>query len=379
MNRRSARTAWRNRRTFSGLALLALAGGMLLTLPAQAQSSYRTNYRSSVTIDDSVLNALGPAPTLTDVLVPVRGPVGDLAPRPQSARRPVVTEASLLPPPDRAPHSSLTSIPRPAGTPRITPLATIPANAGSSTPSARPVARERNDANAAYRPPAAERVDPNAAYRPSQTVAYTPSPSPDPAATARVTPMASGPVAAPTVSNSQLAARAPTVAAMAAAADALPLPRGSDMVPAPAPTPASPPSAYRPSITAPAPMPATTEAPTQSASAALPPAAPVRGGNRLLFTSGSTDLTPAMQQELDQIVRQLGSSDNRRLRVVAYAEGNAETASQARRLSLQRALAVRNYLGERGIIGTRVLVEAQGNQAQGGPADRVDLQVVSGS
>ena len=65
-----------------------------------------------------------------------------------------------------------------------------------------------------------------------------------------------------------------------------------------------------------------------------------------------------------------------RVQVMAYASGS-DDAGKARRLSLSRALAVRSYLIEQGIGSTRIDVRALGDAAEGGPADRVDLMVLS--
>ena len=68
--------------------------------------------------------------------------------------------------------------------------------------------------------------------------------------------------------------------------------------------------------------------------------------------------------------------ENLRVQLMAYAEGTAETASQARRLSLSRALAVRSFLINQGVHSTRMDVRALGNKVEGGPADRVDAVLV---
>jgi outer membrane protein OmpA-like peptidoglycan-associated protein len=58
---------------------------------------------------------------------------------------------------------------------------------------------------------------------------------------------------------------------------------------------------------------------------------------------------------------------------MAFAQGTEDTASQARRLSLSRALAVRTYLIDQGIRSTRMDVRALGATADQGPLDRVDI------
>ena len=62
-----------------------------------------------------------------------------------------------------------------------------------------------------------------------------------------------------------------------------------------------------------------------------------------------------------------------RVDVLSYAGGTPETESEARSLSLTRALAVRDYLEQRDVRRTRIDVRALGNTAPDGPADRIDL------
>ena len=70
-------------------------------------------------------------------------------------------------------------------------------------------------------------------------------------------------------------------------------------------------------------------------------------------------------------------NDRLRAQIIAYAAGTSDTASQARRLSLSRALAVRAYMIEKGIASTRLDVRALGYQVEGGSPDRVDISVAA--
>jgi outer membrane protein OmpA-like peptidoglycan-associated protein len=70
------------------------------------------------------------------------------------------------------------------------------------------------------------------------------------------------------------------------------------------------------------------------------------------------------------------ANEQLRLQVVAYAAATSEGESQSRRLSLSRALAVRNYLTEKGVRSTRMDVRALGSRAANGPADRVDILII---
>jgi outer membrane protein OmpA-like peptidoglycan-associated protein len=76
--------------------------------------------------------------------------------------------------------------------------------------------------------------------------------------------------------------------------------------------------------------------------------------------------------------------ENARLQLIAYASGEGMSASKARRLSLARALSVREYLIANGIEGTRMDVRALGEEAGGSPsgspadspANRVDIAMI---
>ncbi|HLI13562.1 MAG TPA: OmpA family protein [Alphaproteobacteria bacterium] len=92
------------------------------------------------------------------------------------------------------------------------------------------------------------------------------------------------------------------------------------------------------------------------------------------FAAGTSDLSDSAKGTLDKIVSNLQRNADERLQLAAYAAGSDDQASQARRLSLTRALAVRTYLIDKGIASTRIDVRALGNKVEGGgPADRVDL------
>ena len=97
---------------------------------------------------------------------------------------------------------------------------------------------------------------------------------------------------------------------------------------------------------------------------------------RIRFAAQSADLPEQSKTALGQLAQRLKDNETPRIQLIAYAEGTAETASQARRLSLQRALALRTYLIDQGVRGNRMDVRALGNKIEDdGPADRVDIIV----
>ena len=96
---------------------------------------------------------------------------------------------------------------------------------------------------------------------------------------------------------------------------------------------------------------------------------------RLVFTAGNAKLTNKTAGQLNAVAKRMKSNSKLRLQLMAYAGGATVSASQSRRLSLSRALAVRSYLIEKGVRSTGIDVRALGNKYEGGPSDRVDIIV----
>jgi outer membrane protein OmpA-like peptidoglycan-associated protein len=136
---------------------------------------------------------------------------------------------------------------------------------------------------------------------------------------------------------------------------------------APPPVPAPPPAARTPASSAPSPQTASLPPPSQAVEGRV---------GQIAFTSGAADLPSDAKTSLDRAVGELKKDETARLQIVAYATGGDDAGSQARRLSLSRALAVRSYLIDQGIRSTRMDVRALGNRSPDGPADRVDVVMV---
>ncbi len=90
------------------------------------------------------------------------------------------------------------------------------------------------------------------------------------------------------------------------------------------------------------------------------------------FTPGGSALPEAAHTVLDQVASRLESDDKSRVELLAYASGS-NLNSRARRLSLDRAMAVRGYLARRGVSRSRVLLRALGNRHAGGDGDCVEV------
>ncbi len=109
-----------------------------------------------------------------------------------------------------------------------------------------------------------------------------------------------------------------------------------------------------------------------------PAAQPLMEGQalRIAFDVDSANLPEAAEADLKALATRLVKEENLRVQLLAYASSTEQGASQARRLSLSRALAVRSYLIEQGVRSTRMDVRALGDKSEEAPADRVDLVLV---
>ncbi len=96
----------------------------------------------------------------------------------------------------------------------------------------------------------------------------------------------------------------------------------------------------------------------------------------LRFPAEDAALPPEAERPLARLAGRLGEDERLRLRLKAYASGDSGSASQTRRLSLSRALAVRAFLIEQGVRSTRIDLRALGDRTEDEPADRVDILVV---
>ena len=397
---------------FVAAALLGtIAAGSGAIGIAEAQVVVGANRAPSVSVDNSVLDSLGPSPTLPQyfgarppsesratrsAIPPTRSAtssrpqkrrVASHRPKPRAEaapkRRVATAEKSRsslhevihLTPPGAAHLASAALAPAPAASPRAE---AKPAEAEPAAAKVHETTREKLDALAAPVPkpapmpplPTSGEIPSTPALPPEPAHEVTPTATPAPAQTAS----APTPAVPPTSSRAPAAtaaAPAPTTQAPTTSVAAAPAP-----VPSPGPAPATAATA-------------TPLAPKEAAAAAPPPAAaaPVQmaaatttgnGMSAIRFGAGVTDLPAGPQAALDAIAARLLADDNLRVQVVAHATGKPDDAMEARRVSLARAVAVRAYLIDKGVRSLRIDVRALGNRADDGPvADQVDLVLVS--
>ena len=200
-----------------------------------------------------------------------------------------------------------------------------------------------------------------------------------PAPTARPKPPA------PTTTVKAASAEAPAPNAPTPAAKAAATPPAEPEVRATAtaaatPTP-QPVDTTAPKNIAPAaePAPATAPAVAEPQVAALSPPAPVvvlpdpdPAILRVLFDENTAAIIGSARSDLDAIGESL-RYDPRRIELKAYGGDPGDKASEARRISLKRGLAVRAYLIGLGIDSRRIDVRALGGVTDSGSADRVDV------
>ncbi len=105
-------------------------------------------------------------------------------------------------------------------------------------------------------------------------------------------------------------------------------------------------------------------------------ALPLPGGGRITFGAGASDLNPVTLAAVQALAKRAAASPALTVYVIAWAPGTADDPSTARRLSLDRALAVRAVLIHEGVLSDRIRAVAKGSLDVGaGPADRADFTV----
>lgn len=93
------------------------------------------------------------------------------------------------------------------------------------------------------------------------------------------------------------------------------------------------------------------------------------------FRRGSQTIDNELNRPLDKLSIVLLSNPKARVTLFAYAGTGDLSAREARRLSLARALAIRDYLSNKGIASNRIDVRALGANVPSGDMDRVDVKL----
>lgn len=209
---------------------------------------------------------------------------------------------------------------------------------------------------------------------PKPAMAKAPAPAPKPKVAAAPTPKPAMPTPS---APKKLAEKKPAVPSATTSASAPPPPPPATV------SASAPPPPPMPTASATAEAPAAPKAPTVSAApapteqASTSTAAPSDDGAiKVIFNGGDTKLSADGQAAIDKVLGELEKSDGVRVQLMAYAVGDDLTASQARRISLSRALSVRSYLIEKGVRSSRIDVRALGDKGEGDPKNRVDVNLI---
>jgi len=135
---------------------------------------------------------------------------------------------------------------------------------------------------------------------------------------------------------------------------------------------------------APPPVAAAPSQQTQIAKAAPPQSNSVPAGPGLtkrsviLFAAGASDPAQSALGAIKFLAGDLNTAmtgPGSRIQILAYGGEKGDKGSDARRLSLKRALAIRQVLIDDGVASERIDVRAMGGADDGGPADRVDVYI----
>lgn len=209
---------------------------------------------------------------------------------------------------------------------------------------------------------------------PKPAMAKAPAPAPKPKVATAPAPKPAMPTPSAPKKLAEKKPAAPSAITSASAPPPPPPATVSASAPPPPPMPAASTTAKAPAAPK---APAVSAAPAPTEQASTSTAAPSDDGAiKVIFNGGDTKLSADGQAAVDKVLGELEKSDGIRVQLMAYAVGDDLTASQARRISLSRALSVRSYLIEKGVRSSRIDVRALGDKGEGDPKNRVDVNLI---
>ncbi len=96
----------------------------------------------------------------------------------------------------------------------------------------------------------------------------------------------------------------------------------------------------------------------------------------LEFLPAQTEILHDDRAKIMKLVNEIKQDSRKRLKIKSYASQVDDRPGSARRVSLQRAIAIRSVMVESGIEGVRINVQAMGDAVESGEQDRADIQVI---
>lgn len=371
------------------LALVSLGAGLVTMAEPSSAQVYVGGLPPSVVVDFSVLDQLGPPADLPNSLIPgVRSAGREATPL---GRSPFLQRGSA----SRAAPSLSRKVPflsrrEAAPSRREVTLSRREAATFDEAPlprKASPGSMKKPAASKLKPPPTEERM-PDPVESAAQQTANAGSPNDEP----RAEPLDAGDLVvnrkhvAKQTGETTARTEEPPPARSAKPREVEPKPPVREVEPPPAPpriaAPEKEPAPQQvASLPPPAPPPIPPSVPEASAppvTRGTPPAvsAPT-GGDALTigFANNVSKLPEDGKAELRVLADRMNHEQGMKIHLLAYAAGDDSNPSQARRLSLSRALEVRAFLIDQGIPASRVEVKALGHRVPSGPADRVDVSV----
>jgi outer membrane protein OmpA-like peptidoglycan-associated protein len=121
-------------------------------------------------------------------------------------------------------------------------------------------------------------------------------------------------------------------------------------------------------------------APAHTAKAAPAPAAGLTKHSMILFAPKATDPASDALGAIKFLASDLNAAlanGSARIQIQAFGGPRGDKGTDARRLSLKRALSIRQILITDGVPADRIDVRAMGGASDGGPTDRVDVYIKS--
>lgn len=95
---------------------------------------------------------------------------------------------------------------------------------------------------------------------------------------------------------------------------------------------------------------------------------------RLSYAPGASALTTEQEKQIsEQILSRMKSDEAIRLEIRAFAQPHTKGQSETRRLSLQRALVIRDFLMKGGIDRRRILLYPLGDHTSEEIKDKVEI------
>jgi outer membrane protein OmpA-like peptidoglycan-associated protein len=98
----------------------------------------------------------------------------------------------------------------------------------------------------------------------------------------------------------------------------------------------------------------------------------------ILFEHNSTDPQPTQMDGIKLLAGDLNSAleaGATQIQLQAFGGAPGDKGSEAKRISLRRALAIRQLLIDNGVPSAKIVTRAMGGETDGGEADRVDIYV----